>query len=224
MACAWGRDSNPRVTCHSHEITAISKPQRSNQFPMDIKSCPTFFLFKKPFNLDTSQNMQDCFMHFNKFLQSKFFLQCLHVIITSALRVCVGIESSGLGAVGFLPSVRQHHVMHPEPTVTHTEKYAARACALIFTTEGLLSGSLQTAGKQDRAAVNISRLSPSASVSLPFYCWWSSCTHTHTHTLIWLDEIIWGSLFVLGNVRWASQCESARELPQTSEMHVMLRF
>lgn len=32
--------------------------------------------------------------------RTTFFLQCLHVIITSALRVCVGIESSGVGAVG----------------------------------------------------------------------------------------------------------------------------
>lgn len=55
MICAQaqGRDNNPLLpaTCHSHKNSPINKWQQSNQILMDkIKSCQSFFSFKKPFH------------------------------------------------------------------------------------------------------------------------------------------------------------------------------
>ncbi len=53
-----GYKASSSVICRSHEITAISEEQWSNQFQKD-KLIPTLqsflFLFKKPFHLQLSQ-------------------------------------------------------------------------------------------------------------------------------------------------------------------------
>lgn len=85
---------SPQETCHSHEITAISKFQQSNQFHIDkIQSRPTFFPLSFEMHLYMSYqgrkvNRNFCFMSTSSWdKKSIFTLIKLHTSPLSSLWV-----------------------------------------------------------------------------------------------------------------------------------------